>query len=141
MKNLDKDSQLSLAKPLALVRSLVTEINIALEAMANLELAAFEKSVARQEILVWQIGVTLNDAAIASRIVGEYPVANKDEGLRLKVGQAFQVLLRATEIYGLTIRHCSASGRLMLSAVDSSIGRLQEASGAGRDHRTWSGQM
>jgi hypothetical protein len=123
------------------LRSLADEIERAMQAIARNSLADFEESLAEQQVLSTALLVLRGElAATLEAHSARSGVAIEDE-LLSQIFVASEILQGVNGCYAALIQHASRSAAQMALLFSSFQGKLQEASGPGLKHQTWSCQM
>ena len=124
---------------LVLLRSLASELERAMTAIAGNNLHELEDSIASQQTLSGR----LSDLAQELQTPSAHNATEEslDSGLRAQIGAANARLRRLNLQYSCLLQHSSRSVALMASLFSSFRGQLQEASGEGQPHRTLSCQV
>ncbi len=129
------------AEYLELLRSLATEMEKAIQAIAHNALADLEESVASQQIMSARLLVLADEISpsLKSSPAVSPPGVNEDMMRQVQVaGDSLQKLNRR---YAALLQHSSRSVALMASLFSSYKGQFKEASGPRLKHQTWSCQM
>ena len=126
---------------LQILRSLTSELNLALHAISHNALSDFEESVADQEVLSTRLSML---AAELSSSREANPMTSRtgiDSDLKCQILIAVEELQQLNRGYAALLQHSSHSVALMASLVGSFKGQFQEASGPRSKYQTWSCQM
>ncbi|HVU46805.1 MAG TPA: hypothetical protein VHD85_11800 [Terracidiphilus sp.] len=126
---------------LQLLRSLASELERAMDAMSRNDLQEFEDSIASQQDLSEQLSRLADELSAASQPTYPLPSQSADSDLMHEIRTATGELQRLNFRYSILLEHSSRSVALMASLFTSFQGQLQEASGPGLKHQTWSCQM
>lgn len=125
---------------LQLLRSLSSELERAMRAIAGNNLRELEESVSNQQALSLQLG-RLADELRASALAQEAVAADPVEPeLMREIRDAAGELNRLNLRYSILLKYSSRSVALMAALFSSFRGQIQEASGAGLK-QAWSGRM
>jgi hypothetical protein len=125
---------------LQLLRSLSSELERAMRAIAGNNLRELEESVSNQQTLSVELGRLADElraSALAQSAVAADPV---EPGLMREIRDAAGELNRLNLRYSILLKYSSRSVALMAALFSSFTGQLQEASVAGAKH-AWSGRM
>ena len=112
-----------------------------MSAIAGNNLSELEDSIATQQALSAELGDMadqLRDSSLASRTA---TVDTIDPGLMRQIHSASAELQRLNLRYSILLKYSSRSVALMAALFNSFRGQIQEASGAGLSHQTWSCRM
>lgn len=126
---------------LQLLRSLSSELERAMRAIAGNDLPELEDSVATQQALSYRLG---DLADFLSESAGIQKPANADptgSSLLQEVRSAVGELKRLNLRYSILLKHSSRSVAMMAALLGSCGGQIQEASGARLKLQTWSCRM
>ena len=142
-----EDRNVKTAEYLELLRSLASEMEKAIHAIAHNALPDLEESVASQQImsnrllvLAVEISPSLKSHSAVSPASVD-PPAFVDEDMIHQVQTAGDTLQRLNRRYAALLQHSSRSVALMASLFSSYKGQIKEASGPGLKHQTWSCRM
>jgi hypothetical protein len=125
---------------LRLLRSLSSELERAMRAIAGNNLRELEESVSNQQALSVELG-QLADELRASALAQAAVVADPIEPeLMREIHDAAGELNRLNLRYSILLKYSSRSVALMAALFSSFRGQFQEASGAGLK-QAWSGRM
>jgi len=116
---------------LQLLRSLSSELERAMHAIAGNNLRELEESVSNQQALSLQLGRLadeLRDSALAQEAVAADPI---EPELMREIRDAAGELNRLNLRYSILLKYSSRSVALMAALFSSFTGQFQEASGAG----------
>lgn len=126
---------------LQLLRSLASELEMALHAISHNALSELEESVAEQQVLSARLRVLAGEVSPSK---GANPVTLRtgiDRELKSQIVVAAEALQKLNRGYAAVLQHSSHSVALMMSLLDSFKGQIQEASGPRSKYQTWSCQM
>lgn len=126
---------------LQLLRSLASELERAMDAMASNNLKELEDSVANQQELSHQLGQLASEMGSSASASYPVPPQSTDSDLMGEIRTATGELQRLNFRYSVLLQHSSRSVALMTSLFTSFQGQLREASGPRLKHQTWSCQM
>jgi hypothetical protein len=139
MNTIDRVQQTK--KYLETVRFLMDELQRAMMAISRNGLLDLEESLARQEILTFQL------TDLRRQLWGHnsrHPLITQpaiDRDLADDIVAAHSELYKLNLVYEAVLQHCSHSASLMASLLGSLNGNFREASGPRLKHQTWSCQM
>jgi hypothetical protein len=136
-----EDRNTKAAEHLESLHSLANELEKAMRAIANNAVSDLEESVTNQQILCARL---IKLAGELSLPVEDYPSASIgaiDEDLMHQIWAASGTLHQLNQRYAALLQHSSRSVALMTSLFSSFQGQIQEVSGPGSKHQTWSCQM
>jgi hypothetical protein len=136
-----QDRDLKAAEYLQSLRSLTEELERAMQAIAHNQLAELEESIASQQALSARLGELADELCVPlkAKTALSRPVA--DNNLEQQIRAASGTLQTLNQRYAILLQHSSRSVALMASLFSSFKGQIQEASGPGLKHQTWSCQM
>jgi hypothetical protein len=141
-----QDRDMKAAEYLQLLRSLTEELERAMQAIAHNQLAELEESIASQQALSARLGELANELCVPleakpaiSRPFIDQTVG--DNNLEQQIRAASGTLQTLNQRYAILLQHSSRSVALMASLFSSFKGQIQEASGPGLKHQTWSCQI
>jgi hypothetical protein len=126
---------------LQLLRSLASELERAMDAMARNSLPELEDSVANQQELSQQLNQLADELSASAQTCYPVPTQSSDSDLMQEIRTAAGELQRLNFRYSVLLQHSSRSVALMASLFTSFQGQLQEASGPRLKHQTWSCRM
>jgi hypothetical protein len=124
---------------LQLLRSLSSEMEKAMQAIAGNALPDLEESVASQQVLSARLLVLADE--ISPKSNPAVLMASVDQQMLQQVQLAGDTLQKLNRRYAALLQHSSRSVALMASLFSSYQGQLKEASGPRLKHQTWSCQM
>ncbi len=129
------------AEYLRLLQSLAGELERAMHAIARNGLSELEESVSNQQALSTRLGMLVNGlcAPLESDPSGQEDVVGTE--LAGQIRGANHTLHTLNKRYAALLRHSSHSVDMMVSLCKSFTGNIQEGSGAGSKHQTWSCRM
>jgi hypothetical protein len=130
-----------LATYLRLLLDLGSELERAMEAISRNALADFEDSVSNQEILSEQLVALGRDARKQFGNAAMTASPQLDGDLAQQVRNASSSLQTLNRRYSVLLQHSGRSIEMMVSLFSSYRGQIQEGSGAGLKHQTWSCQI
>lgn len=126
---------------LLLLRSLSSEVQRAMDAIATNDLEVLEGSIAVQQDLSERLSHLADQFSIASRASAASPSPLPGSGLMGEIRTASAELQRLIFRYSILLEHSSRSAALMASLLSSFQGQLQEGSGTRPKVQTWSCQI
>lgn len=126
---------------LQLLRSLASELERAMDAMARNDLQELEDSVTNQQELSQQLGQLADELGSSAYASNPVPAEPTDSDLMGEIRTAAGELQRLNFRYSVLLQHSSRSVALMTSLFTSFQGQLREASGPRLKQQTWSCQM
>jgi hypothetical protein len=129
------------AEYLQSLHSLTVELEKAMQAIAQNDVADLEESIANQQVLSARLSKLANELCIPLEAKPAISQATLDEGLSQQIRSANETLQKLNQRYAALLRHSSHSVALMTSLFNSFKGQFQEASGPRLKHQTWSCQM
>jgi hypothetical protein len=144
-----QDRKVKAAEYLGLLRSLASEMEKAMQAIAHNALPDLEESVASQQIMSARLLVLADEIspslksnpAASSAGVDPYLDPYLDEDMMHQVLAAGDSLQKLNRRYAALLQHASRSVALMASLFNSYKGQIKEASGPRLKHQTWSCRM
>ena len=135
------DRNRKVAEYLDLMRSLSSEMEKAIQAIAHNALSDLEESVASQQIMSARLLVLADEISPALKSNSPVSQAGDDQDIMLQVQTAGDTLQKLNRRYAALLQHSSRSVALMASLFSSYKGQIKEASGPGLKHQTWSCRM
>ena len=129
------------AEYLELLRSLASEMEKAMRAIAHNALPDLEESVASQQTMSARLLVLADEISPSLKSNPGVSAAGADEEMMHQVAAAGDALQKLNRRYALLLQHSSRSIALMASLLSSYKGQIKEASGPRLKHQTWSCQM
>jgi len=129
------------AEYLELLRSLASEMEKAMRAIARNALPDLEESVASQQIMSARLLALANEISPSLKSNPAVSQAGVDEDMKHQVLVAGDTLQKLNRRYAALLQHSSRSVALMASLFNSYKGQLKEASGPRLKHQTWSCRM
>jgi hypothetical protein len=139
--NAVQDRKVKAAEYLELLRSLATEMEKAMRAIAHHALSDLEESVASQQIMSARLLVLADEISPSIKSNPGASPAGADADMMLQVQVAGDTLQKLNRRYAALLEHSSRSVALMASLFSSYKGQFKEASGPRLKHQTWSCQM
>jgi hypothetical protein len=140
-----EDRTVKTAEYLQLLRSLASEMEKAIQAIAHNDLPDLEDSVANQQIMSSRLLVLADEISPSLKSQSAVSFASVDPGVDQDVMHQVQVagdsLQKLNRRYAALLQHSSRSLALMASLFNSYKGQIKEASGPGLKHQTWSCRM
>jgi hypothetical protein len=136
-----QDRELKAADYLLSLRSLTSELEKAMQAIARNALPDLEESVATQQMLSSRIRELADDLCVPLEANSTLPPVSLDKDMTIEIRAASDELQTLNQRYATLIRHSSRSVALMAALFSSLKGQIQEASGPRLKHQTWSCQM
>jgi hypothetical protein len=136
-----QDRDLKAAEYLQSLRSLTEELERAMQAIAHNQLAELEESIASQQALSARLGELANELCVPLEAKAAISRPLIDGQLEQQIRAASGTLQTLNHRYAILLQHSSRSVALMASLFGSFKGQIQEASGPGLKHQTWSCQM
>jgi len=136
-----QDRELKAADYLLSLRSLTSELERAMQAIACNALPDLEESVATQQMLSSRIRELADDLCVPLEANSALPRVTLDKDMTIQIRAASDELQTLNQRYAMLIRHSSRSVALMAALFSSLKGQIQEASGPRLKHQTWSCQM
>jgi hypothetical protein len=135
-----KDRNGKLGEYLELLHSMAYELDRSMEAIAHNSLAPLEDSIASQQCLAARLHTLAGDLSKPVDPAAASP-AFDDESLMRQIHAAAESLQRLNQRYAALLKLSSHSVGLMISLFSSFRGQIQEETGAGLKHQTWSCQV
>jgi hypothetical protein len=126
---------------LYVLRSLATELERAMQAIAQNRLSDLEDSVANQQTLSGRLGELVRELCIPLEVDTAVFQTDTDDDRMRQILTASAALQKLNQRYAALLKHSSRSVALMASLFGSFKGQFQEASGPRLKHQTWSCQM
>lgn len=126
---------------LQILRSLTSELKLALHAISHNALSHFEESIADQEVLSTRLGMLAGELSCPREADPMTSRTGIDSDLKCQILAAVEELQKLNRGYAALLQHSSHSVALMASLVGSFKGQFQEASGPRSKYQTWSCQM
>ena len=136
-----RDRNRKVAEYLDLMRSLSSEMEKAIQAIAHNALPDLEDSVASQQIMSARLLVLADEISPSLKSNSAVSQAGEDQDIMLQVQTAGDTLQKLNRRYAALLQHSSRSVALMASLFSSYKGQFKEASGPRLKHQTWSCQM
>jgi hypothetical protein len=136
-----QDRKVKASEYLHLLRSLASEMEIAIHAIAHNALPDLEESVASQQIMSARLQVLANEISPSLKSAPSVSSPFVEDGMMHQVLVAGDTLQKLNRRYAALLQHSSHSIALMASLLSSYKGQLKEASGPRLKHQTWSCQM
>ena len=136
-----RDRNRKVAEYLDLMRSLSSEMEKAIQAIAHNALPDLEDSVASQQIMSARLLVLADEISPSLKSNSAVSQAGEDQDIMLQVQTAGDTLQKLNRRYAALLQHSSRSVVLMASLFSSYKGQIKEASGPGLNHQTWSCRM
>ena len=112
-----------------------------MRAIVSNDLAELEDSVANQQSLSAELGDLADSLRSSALTQHSVPTDNIDDELVHKMRTAAGELQRLNLRYSILLKYSSRSVAMMAALFNSFKGQIQEASGAGLKHQTWSCRM
>lgn len=125
---------------LYVLRSLATELERAMQAIAHNSLLDLEESVANQQTLSSRLGEVVEELCIPL-VSSPQPSRAVDCDQMREIRTASDALQTLNRRYAALLKHSSRSVALMASLFNSCKGQFQEVSGSRLKQQTWSCQM
>jgi hypothetical protein len=126
---------------LYVLRSLATELERAMQAIAQNRLSDLEDSVANQQMLSSRLGELVGELCVPLEADTAVFQTDTDDDQMRQIFTASAALQKLNQRYAALLKHSSRSVALMASLFSSFKGQFQEASGSRLKHQTWSCQM
>ena len=126
---------------LYVLRSLATELERAMQAIAQNRLSDLEDSVANQQMLSGRLGELVRELCVPLEADTAVFQTDTDDDQMRQIFTASAALQKLNQRYAALLKHSSRSVALMASLFSSFKGQFQEASGSRLKHQTWSCQM
>lgn len=143
MGSTDRDQQAR--DYLAIARSLIDELERAMQAIGRNALSDLEDSITEQEVLTARLRALPSPFRVGGDLHPAASPAIMQPGLDRQLAKEVSVvraeLQGVNRVYAAVLRHSSSSASLMASLLDSFKGHFQEASGPRLKYQTWSCQM
>jgi hypothetical protein len=144
-----EDRPVKTTEYLQLLRSLASEMEKAIQAIAHNALSDLEDSVASQQIMSARLLVLADEISPSLKSHSTVSLADVDPGVDPCVDQdvmhqvqiAGDSLQKLNRRYAALLQHSSRSLAQMTSLFNSYKGQIKEASGPGLKHQTWSCRM
>jgi hypothetical protein len=136
-----QDRNCQVSEYLQLLRSLASEMERAMQAIAHNRLPDLEESVASQQIMSARLLVLADEISPTLKSNPAVSPAGADEDMMHQVHVAGDALQKLNRRYAALLQHSSRSVALMTSLFNSYKGQFKEASGSRLKHQTWSCQM
>jgi hypothetical protein len=136
-----EDRTVKTAEYLQLLRSLASEMENAMQAIAHNALPDLEESVASQQIMSARLLVLADEISPSLKSNPAVSHAGADEDVMHQVQIAGDTLQKLNRRYAALLQHSSRSVALMASLFNSYQGQIKEASGPRLKHQTWSCRM
>ena len=124
------------AEHLELLHSLARELERAMSAIVQNDVAEFEDSLALQQAISERLTVIVQSYAPTSS--ASRTASAVDENLGPQIRAAAEAVRSLNLRYSILLQHASRSVAMMVSLFRSFQGEMQEGSGAGLHHATWS---
>lgn len=131
-----QDRNGKLGEYLELLHSMAFELDRSMDAIAHNSLVPLEDSIASQQCLAERLHTLAGDL---SKPATASPTVD-DESLMRQIRAAAESLQRLNERYAALLKISSHSVGMMISLFSSFRGQMQEETGAGLKHQTWSCQ-
>ena len=138
---IDRASRDRAGDHLQLLRSLSSELERAMRAIAGNDLPELEDSVATQQALSLQLGDLADFLGESAQNQKTAKTDAIESGLMREVHSAVGELKRLNLRYSILLKHSSRSVAMMAALLSSCGGQIQEASGARLKLQTWSCRM
>jgi len=129
------------AEYLDLLRSLASEMEKAMQAIAHNVLPDLEESVASQQIMSARLVVLADEISPSLKSNPAVSPADLGPEMMQQVRVAGDALQNLNRRYAALLQHSSRSVALMASLFSSYKGQFKEASGPRLKHQTWSCRM
>ena len=126
---------------LLLLRSLATELESAMQAIAQNRLTDLEESVANQQMMSGRLCVLVDQLCVSLEGNSTMRQTHTDDQQMRQIVLASEALQKLNQRYAALLKYSSRSVALMSSLFGSFKGQLQEASGPRLKYQTWSCQM
>lgn len=123
------------------LRSLADEIERAMQAIGRNSLADFQESLAEQQLLIDALLVLRRELGATLQTHSANSAMSIENELLSQIFVASEILQGVNRCYASLIEQSSRSAAQMALLFASFQGKLQEASGPGLKHQTWSCQM
>jgi hypothetical protein len=132
-----QDRNGKLGEYLELLHSMAYELDRSMDAIAHNSLVPLEDSIASQQSLAERLHTIAGDL---SKPAAASPTVD-DESLMRQIRAAAESLQGLNERYAALLKISSHSVGMMISLFSSFRGQMQEETGAGLKHQTWSCQV
>jgi hypothetical protein len=139
--NAVQDRKVKAAEYLELLRSLASEMEKAMRAIAHNALPDLEEIVASQQIMSARLLALANEISPTLNSNPAVSPAGLGPEMMQQVRVAGDALQNLNRRYAALLQHSSRSVALMASLFSSYKGQFKEASGPRLKHQTWSCQM
>jgi hypothetical protein len=140
-----EDRKVKATEYLEILRSLASEMEKAMQAIAQNALPELEESVASQQIMSSRLLVLADEISPSLKSNPAVSSAGADPGVDKDVMHQVQIagdtLQKLNRRYAALLQHSSRSVALMASLFNSYKGQIKEASGPRLKHQTWSCRM
>jgi hypothetical protein len=136
-----QDRNGKLGEYLELLHSMAFELDRSMEAIAHNSLVPLEDSIASQQSLAARLHTLAGDLSKPAEGSAAASPAFDDESLMRQIHAAAESLQRLNQRYAALLKLSSHSVGLMISLFSSFRGQIQEETGAGLKHQTWSCQV
>jgi hypothetical protein len=136
-----RDRNLQTAEYLQLLRALAVELERAMEAIANNDLADLEESVVNQEGMSAKLSALVNDICVPLYAEPSPSYDSDGDNVMNQIQMASKNLQKLNQRYAALLQYSSRSVALMVSLFNSVNGKVQEASGPRLKYQTWSCRM
>jgi hypothetical protein len=123
------------------LQAMALELERSMHAIAQHSLAPLEDSIANQQALAFRLSILAGDLGKPRQSGSTATSAGEEQSLLLQIRNATERLQSLNECYAALLKHSSHSVGLMISLFRSFRGQMQEESGAGSKHQTWSCQV
>jgi len=123
------------------LQSMALELERSMHAIAQHSLVPLEDSIANQQALAMRLSELAKALGKPRQSESEPASASAEQSLLQQIRTATERLHSLNQCYAALLRHSSHSVGLMISLFRSFRGQLQEESGAGLKHQTWSCQV
>jgi hypothetical protein len=134
-----QDRNGKLGEYLDLLHSMAYELDRSMAAIAHNELISLEDSIASQQCVAARLHTLAGDLSKPTDPAAAS--AFDDESLMRQIHAAAASLQRLNQSYAALLKLSSHSVGLMISLFSSFRGQIQEETGAGLKHQTWSCQV
>ena len=124
------------AEHLELLHSLARELERAMSAIVQNDVSEFEDSLALQQALSERLTALVQPLAPAP--AATRAASGVDPNLGPQIRAAAEAVRTLNLRYSILLQHASRSVAMMVSLFRSFQGEMQEGSGAGLHHATWS---
>jgi hypothetical protein len=136
-----QDRKAKAAEYLELLRSLASEMEKSMQAIAHNALPDLEESVASQQIMSTRLLVLADEISPSLKANPAVSQVGADADMVQQVQAAGDTLQKLNRRYAALLQNSSRSVALMASLFSSYKGQFKEASGPRLKHQTWSCQM